>query len=240
MDFRLERASVAYGGIPALSAVSFEFSGKGALVLTGPTGAGKTTLLRLLYADVLPTEGDVTIDGVSTRTLRTRARQQLRSRMGIVQQNCRLVSDYTVFENVLMPYALRGLGKAEAQHACMELLADMNISYVRHKLPRELSGGEQHLVALARALAMQPEVIIADEPTGTLDDGTSAEVASILHRALATGIGLIVSTHNPSFSNAFVNATRIHLQEGTATVQSASALSEPPADLNPPSPEAAI
>ena len=134
--------------------------------------------------------------------------------MGIVQQDCRLVSDYSVFENVLLPFALRGMSRQQAEAECLALMADINISYVRHKFPRELSGGERHLVALARALALQPEVIIADEPTGTLDPTTTSEVATIFQRACERGTGVVVSTHNPAFASALPGARSITLAEG--------------------------
>ena len=114
--------------------------------------------------------------------------------------------------------AIQKQSKAEAQRACMELLADLNISYVRHKLPRQLSGGEQHLVALARAMAVNPAVIVADEPTGTLDEQTSTEVAKALTTAMDNGVGLILSTHSESFRKQFPNAMMIHLTEGVAEV----------------------
>ena len=138
----------------------------------------------------------------------------LRRNLGVVQQNCRLVSDYTVFENVLMPSAIAGLSRADAELKTMSILADLNISYVKHKLPRQLSGGEQHLVALARALVLEPSMIIADEPTGTLDDGTTSDVARALQKAVDEGAGLIVSTHSEHFRSQFPSAQQIHLVEG--------------------------
>jgi cell division transport system ATP-binding protein len=239
MLFRFERVTVEYNGIPALSNLSLDYDGKGALVLTGPTGAGKTTLLKLFYADVIPTSGELLIDGISTASMKTRTRQMLRRHLGIVQQSCRMVADYTVFENVLMPFALRGMSKADAHRQCMELLADMNISYIRNKFPRQLSGGEQHLVALARAIALHPEVIIADEPTGTLDQTTAADVAAVLLKAVADGIGVVVSTHNPEFANAFAGATNIVLSEGVAQIHHPAA-GEPPTQRELSSPEEPI
>lgn len=215
MKFRLERVSVEYAGIPAVRNLSIDYDGTDVLILMGATGAGKTTLLRLLYADVLPSQGDVMINGVSTSTMSLKVRQQMRRKMGIVQQDGRLMSDYTVFENVLATYALSGYSRRHAEEACLSLLADLNISYVRQKYPRELSGGERHLVALARALAVNPEVVIADEPTGTLDPATTLEVARIFQRVVDQGIGVVVSTHNPAFAAAFPTARTITLAEGT-------------------------
>lgn len=214
MEFNLERVSVEYNGIPAVNNVTLSFDGKGVMVLTGATGAGKTTLLKMLYGSILPTNGSVNIDGISTSKMSRGDLRVLRRNLGVVQQNCRLVSDYTVFENVLMPYAVAGRKRLEAEASTMALLTDLNISYVKHKLPRQLSGGEQHLVALARALAMKPAMIIADEPTGTLDDGTTNEVAAALQRAVGEGAGLIVSTHSEHFRSKFQDATQIHLIEG--------------------------
>ncbi|RPI69330.1 MAG: ATP-binding cassette domain-containing protein [Ignavibacteriae bacterium] len=215
MTITLDHATVAFNGIAALSDVSATITTDQPMVLTGPTGAGKTTLLRLLYADLLPTGGQVLVDGVSTSSMKAKQRRAHRQRLGIVQQDCRLVSDYTVFDNVLMPYALRGVPKTDADRQCLELLADLNISYVKHKLPRQLSGGEQHLVALARALAMQPELIIADEPTGTLDDVTSNDVAIALKHAINRGVGLVVSTHSTAFAEALAGARVLKLSEGS-------------------------
>ena len=214
MKFRLERVSVEYAGIPGVRNLSIDYDGTDVLILMGATGAGKTTLLRLLYADVLPSQGDVMINGVSTSTMSLKVRQQMRRKMGIVQQDGRLMSDYTVFENVLATYALSGYSRRHAEEACLSLLADLNISYVRQKYPRELSGGERHLVALARALAVNPEVVIADEPTATLDPATTLEVARIFQRVVDQGIGVVVSTHNPAFAAAFPTARTITLAEG--------------------------
>lgn len=217
MNIEFDGVSVSYSGIDAVRDVTLTISTEQPVVLTGPTGAGKTTLLRMIYADVLPTSGAVRVDGIATSSMKSKQRRALLQRLGIVQQDCRLVSDYTVFDNVLMPYVLRGLSKADAQRECLELLADLNISYVKHKLPRELSGGEQHLVALARALAMKPELIIADEPTGTLDDVTSNEVAIALKQAINRGVGLIVSTHSKQFVEAMEGARRVNITEGRIT-----------------------
>ncbi len=225
MQFDITNASVQYHGIPVLRDVTLSFNGVSALILTGPTGSGKTTLLRLLYAALQPNTGQVLIDGADTKRMRSSAIQGIRRRMGIVEQECRLVSAYNVFDNVLMPLALSGMKKSEATARCLSLLADMNISYLRNKMPRELSGGERHLVALARSIAMEPEVLIADEPTGTLDDGTSSRLAATLSACLDRGMGLIISTHSASLVASFPTARLCTLNEGvlseSATITSA-------------------
>ena len=215
MIIDVQDVTVMYDGIPALSNVSLTVGQGSTIVLTGPTGAGKTTLLRLLYAELLPTSGIVMVNGTPTSRLKPTQVRDLRRSIGIVQQQCRLVDDYTVYENMLMPLAVHGMAKADASKRALEILADLNISYVRHKLPRQLSGGERHLVALARAMLVNPKLIIADEPTGTLDEGTSMSVASVLHRLAEGGTSLVISTHSASFAAAFPSAQRLHLVEGS-------------------------
>ena len=218
MRIEVHDVTVAYDEIPALSNVSLTLDGSGVVMLTGPTGAGKTTLLRLMYGDLLPTHGSVAIDGVSTTSMRHAQIRAMRRRQGVVQQNCRLVSDYSVFENVLMPYALAGKSKVDATRLCLDLLADMNISYVRHKYPHQLSGGERHLVALARAVATQPEILIADEPTCTLDEKTSASVATTLRSCVERGMGLVISTHSSGLVSAFPDALVCTINDGVLLV----------------------
>ncbi len=214
MTFDLRSATVVYDAIPALEAATCTFDGGGIHVMTGATGAGKTTLLRLLYVDVVPTSGEVIIDGTSTRRMSTKAIRQLRQRMGIVQQHGRLMGDLTVYDNVIMPLAARGMSRTEANKRCLEVLADLNVSYVRHKLPHQLSGGERHLVALARAVVGSPDVLLADEPTGTLDPATTTSVASYLTDLATRGTQIILSTHSQTLLTSLQGALVYSVSEG--------------------------
>ncbi len=220
MRIEVRNATVAYDGIPTLHDASLTIEPGNIILCTGPTGAGKTTLLRLLYADLLPTGGSVVVDDIATSAMTSAQRRAMRLRQGIVQQNCLLVSDYTVFDNILMPYAIRGASKDEAHRASLDLLADLNISYVRNKYPHQLSGGERHLVALARAMSSKPEILIADEPTGTLDDATSAQVAQTLLSRHHDGMTMVISTHSQNFVNAFPTATICSVIDGVVRVTS--------------------
>lgn len=213
MHFELNDVSVSYAGVPALSGISIAHTG-GTLVLTGASGAGKTTLLRLLMADILPTSGVVHVNGAATHKMRGKDVRAYRKRIGIVQQHCKLISVYTVYQNVMMPLALAGLSKTDANKRCLEQLADLGISYVRNKLPRQLSGGERQLAGIARALVTSPDVIIADEPTGTLDDVTTSAVIEVLRRKTSENTGLILSTHSALLANAFTDATHVRIHEG--------------------------
>jgi cell division transport system ATP-binding protein len=193
----LEGVSKVYpGGRVALHDVSLSVEEGEFVFLVGPTGAGKSTLLRLLYREELPTRGRVRVAGWEVHRLKPRAVPLLRRQLGVVFQDFKLLNDRTVYENVA--FALRVVGTPPEWvpgqvRAALELvgLVDRQDAF-----PRQLSGGEQQRVSIARALANRPRILLADEPTGNLDPETSWEIVKLLSRINLRGTTVLMTTHN--------------------------------------------
>lgn len=216
MRVELREVTVVYpkAFVPALSGVSFTVPEGGLAVLTGPTGAGKTTTLCLLYRELIPRSGSVWVEGVALERLPFREVQRLRRRMGIVFQEPRLIPEESAYGNVLLPLLWRGVPYRQARTVVLELFAELGISYLRHARPAALSAGEQQLVALARAVALSPSLLLADEPTGNVEPATTEFVAGLLRRIHARGTTVIVATHSAELLAAFPEALLIELRDG--------------------------
>jgi lipoprotein-releasing system ATP-binding protein len=169
-----------------------------AVALVAPSGAGKSTLLHIAGLLERPDSGEVTIDGRDTSPLDDAARTALRrDRIGFVYQLHHLLPEFTALENVMMPQLIAGLDKREARKRALDLLDYLGLSArVTHR-PSELSGGEQQRVAICRAVANAPALLLADEPTGNLDPATAEKVFSALMTLVrATGLAALIATHN--------------------------------------------
>jgi putative ABC transport system ATP-binding protein len=188
------------------------------MVLRGRSGAGKTTLLNILVGLDDPTSGQVILVGQDLRPLKERARADLRcEHVGVLFQNAHLFPLLTALENVEVMLRLRRLSAAERRERAREALARVGLEARARHRALELSGGEQQRVALARALVHRPQVLLADEPTGDLDQQTSREIVALLREtAHQQGIGLIVATHD---ANASAAADRVHLLRDGALVR---------------------
>ncbi len=180
----------------ALSRVTFEVKKGEFVFLTGPSGSGKTTILKFLYMDDKPTSGKVWIDGVSSDTARGREISRLRRRIGIVFQDFRLLEDRTAEANVRFALEVTGAPKATIRAKVTRVLTQVGLASKATSYPRELSGGEQQRVAIARALINDPFVLIADEPTGNLDERATRGVFQLLRDVNAAGTAVVMATHD--------------------------------------------
>jgi cell division transport system ATP-binding protein len=180
----------------ALNDVSFNV-GKGEFVfLTGPSGAGKSTILKLIYMEERPTDGEVRVAGMSSVTIRPRDIPKLRRKLGIVFQDFRLLEDRTAEANIAFALEVTGTPRSSIASKVSRVLTQVGLASKATSYPRELSGGEQQRVAIARALVNDPILLIADEPTGNLDDRATRGVFQLLRDINASGTAVLMATHN--------------------------------------------
>src|SRR3954454_17832771 len=180
----------------ALAHASVEVRKGEFVFLTGPSGSGKTTILRMLYMGDEPTSGEVWINGVSSKKASGREISRLRRRLGIVFQDFRLLEDRTAEANVRFALEVTGAPKATIRAKVSRGLAQVGLASKATSYPRELSGGEQQRVAIARALVNDPFVLLADEPTGNLDDRATRGIFQLLREINAAGTAVMMATHN--------------------------------------------
>lgn len=204
----LDKVSIYQHENLILANVSLTISKGEFIYLIGKTGSGKSSLLRTLYADLPVNNGVAGVSGYDLRKIRNREVPFLRRKLGIVFQDFQLLMDRTVNENLL--FVMRATGwkdKVKMQQKLMELLAKVDLGTKGNKMPHQLSGGEQQRVAIARALVNDPEVILADEPTGNLDPESSEGIISLLIDIAKTGRAVVVATHDYSLLEKFPSRT---------------------------------
>ena len=179
-----------------LHGVSFSVPEGGFRWLLGPSGAGKTSLLRLLHLAVRPTEGRLTLLGQDIGDAARSRLPVLRRRIGMVFQDFRLLPHLSAFDNVALPLRLAGRPEGQVRVDAVELLSWVGLSRKLQSRPAELSGGEQQRVAIARAVVARPLLLLADEPTGNLDDPQAERLMQLLHEMNRLGTTVVVATHN--------------------------------------------
>ncbi len=190
-----ERVSLQYPqGIEALKEVSFELKKGELFTLVGPNGSGKTTLLKLIYMELFPTRGTVRVKGFSSSKIRSRDIPCLRRRLGIVPQATELLEERDVFENVAL--AMRAVGGKGIRRRVWEVLSQTGLSSRARSSPHQLSGGEAKRVAIARALVNQPFLLLADEPTGGIDQERAEGILSLLKRINRQGTAILLATQD--------------------------------------------
>ncbi len=193
---QLYRVTKYYEGVPALREVSFTV-GKGEFVfVTGPSGAGKTTLLKILFCAERADEGQIIIQGMNTFRLNSSSIPYLRRNMGFVFQDYKLLAHKTVFENIALALKVVGAPYGEIERRAYQVLKKVGMEAKRHLTPPKLSGGEQQRVAVARALVNEPQVLLADEPTGNLDPQSGQDIFRMFKDINMKGTTVIVATHD--------------------------------------------
>jgi cell division transport system ATP-binding protein len=164
--------------------------------LTGVSGAGKSTLLKLLYVELVPSRGQVLIDGQHVNRLSRRQVAYLRRTVGVVFQDFKLLNSRTVFENVAITLEVLGWSKKDIGKKVFHVLKQVGLEHKIASTPMRLSGGEQQRVALARALVNDPKILLADEPTGNLDEENKEHILNIFKEANIRGTTVVVATHD--------------------------------------------
>ena len=182
--------------IQALLDVNLEVKRGEFLFITGASGSGKSTLLKLLYAEELPTHGDVNVDGCNVTKLRGDAISLFRRRIGVIFQDYKLIPQRTVSENIKVVLQAQGYTRKEIRRRLEPTLKLVGLLQKADKFPKHLSGGEQQRVSIARAIVGTPQLILADEPTGNLDPDNSWEIMQILQKLNSFGTTVIVTTHD--------------------------------------------
>ena len=183
-------------GVYALRDLSLTIDKGEFMFLTGPSGAGKSTLLRLLLREELPSEGQLKVSGRDLQTLGSSEVQSYRRTVGFVFQDFRLIPRFTVFQNVAFVMRVLGVAVAVQQRKTFQVLKWVGLQHRMNAYPEELSGGEQQRIAIARALVNDPQLVLADEPTGNLDPDLSLEIMNLFREINARGTTVVVATHD--------------------------------------------
>ena len=191
-------------GHDVLSDVSFNISGGAFYFLTGASGAGKTTLLRLIYQLHKPSQGTIKLFGQDCQGMSRDDISQLRHKMAIVFQEYSLISHMTVFDNVALPLRVRGFGPDKIKKLVTKTLEWVGLGKYANAYPKELSGGQQQRVSVARAIIIQPAILLADEPTGNLDDENASRLMELfIQMNKIFGTTIILATHNKKLLDTY-------------------------------------
>lgn len=193
----LDGVFVEYGnGVRALNDISLTIAKGDFAFIVGSTGSGKSTLLRLLYREMPPSQGVVTVDGVDVTALKPSEVPYLRRKLGIVFQDFKLLPQKNLWENLAFALRVIGAQPKEIRRRIADSLAMVGLTHRCDSFPHQMSGGEQQRAAIARALVNHPTVLIADEPTGNLDPDTSWEIMQLLEQINVRGATVLVATHD--------------------------------------------
>ena len=198
-------------GTEVLTDLSFSIEPQTFQFLTGPSGAGKTTLLRLILLSLKPTRGLITLFDQDSATLGKAAITAMRRKIGVVFQDFRLLEHLTTYENVALPLRVQGRDEAGYRQEVVELLKWVGLGERMHVLPQVLSGGEKQRAAIARALIVRPELLLADEPTGNVDPTLARRLLRLFIELHKSGTSVVIATHDLALMDQFEDARRLVL-----------------------------
>ena len=217
---KLEHVSKSYtAGIPALNDVSLDIEEGEFVFIVGDSGSGKSTLIKLLLKELEPTEGTLTINNKKLNRIKRRQIPKFRRNIGVVFQDFRLLKDRNIYDNVAFAQKVIGESNRSIKKNVPSMLSMVGLAAKYRSYPRQLSGGEQQRVAIARALINEPKILLADEPTGNLDNHNAWEIMKLLEEINSRGTTVVVVTHNLEIVKA-MNKRVITMKKGVVVEDS--------------------
>ena len=217
---KLEHVSKSYtAGIPALNDVSLDIEEGEFVFIVGDSGSGKSTLIKLLLKELEPTEGTITINNKKLNKIKRRQIPKFRRNIGVVFQDFRLLKDRNIYDNVAFAQKVIGESNRSIKKNVPSMLSMVGLAAKYRSYPRQLSGGEQQRVAIARALINEPKILLADEPTGNLDNHNAWEIMKLLEQINSRGTTVVVVTHNLEIVKA-MNKRVITMKKGVVVEDS--------------------
>ena len=212
----ISKVSYSYGGNSVFSEVSLSVAPGSFYFLTGPSGSGKTTFINLCAGALIPEVGNISVFGQETRNMSNYELSQMRRRLGIVHQNCEFLDHLSIEENIALPLTVAGMDNMKERANVLELMKWVGLDSKSNVKPQELSGGERQRLALARAVIMSPEIILADEPTGNVDWEMSQRLLTLMIELNKMGKTIFISTHDLSLirlAKAHVTARTLRISD---------------------------
>ena len=212
----ISKVSYSYSGNSVFSGVSLSVAPGSFYFLTGPSGSGKTTFINLCAGALIPEVGNISVFGQETRNMSNYELSQMRRRLGIVHQNCEFLDHLSIEENIALPLTVAGMDNIKERANVLELMKWVGLDSKSNVKPQELSGGERQRLALARAVIMSPEIILADEPTGNVDWEMSQRLLTLMIELNKMGKTIFISTHDLSLirlAKAHVTARTLRISD---------------------------
>jgi len=205
--------TLTYENIPVIKSANFSIESGDFVFLTGVSGSGKTTIIKSLYGELKPASGDLYIGEFNLSNTPKSKISLLRRHLGIVFQDFKLIPEWNILKNVMLPLLIAGIEKSTAESLAMQYLSKVNLSHKSDKFPEELSGGEQQRAAIARATIHNPVMILADEPISGLDEYSASLVMDLFIKANQLGITVIIASH--SIPDKFdIRFRQLHIEKG--------------------------